>query len=1242
MSPEELPAPNSTLDPHAPSVAREPDPTESQGRFEAVFSQSILGMSIVDAQGSVLEINDAFCRMIGLPADQIIGRNSSHYTHPDDRAPSAVTVDHALRNAQRGSVIEKRYIRPGGSTLWARVSLSVALRDATGAPVRLVGIIEDITASKTAAEALGAREAWLRQVLESVEDYAIFSLDLDGAITSWNLGAERLFGYKESEIIGQNSAVLWPMADREAGIPAKERRDARESGRGHEEGWRLRKNGSRFFASGVLTPLRDLDGKLAGFTKICRDVTVQRETEEALAAARTRLDSALIAGEVGTFAWEIEDDRVYGDSNFGRMFNVALDARGTAPLAAYIAAIHPDDRAEVETGVRRAVEAGKDYEATYRVAGHDHHRWVVTRGKFEKNGGGKPIRLAGVVLDVTERKRAEEAQKAIAAEYERQSRVFDTILSSTTDFAYLLDHEGRFRYANRPLLKVFGRKLEDLVGKNFYELDYEPWHAEMHMREVAQVFETRLPVHGEVPYRGPTGIFGVYEYVFRPVLDANGEVEIISGTTHDITESKRDREALQASEARFRFLSDLGEQTRSFDEPEKIMGAVARTLAVYLRASRCAYADVEDDSNYFTIRQDYTDGCASTVGQYALASFGSRAVTELREGKTLVLSDIERELSGADGRDTFLSIDIRAIICCPLVKHGRLVAMMAVHQTGPRPWTTDQIELVEAVAERSWSAIEHARSAVALRTRERQLSFIIDAAHLGTFAWELPLDKGKVQWNDRMKSFFWLPPESTLAGPEAIDALVHPDDRERVRQALDEALYAGRRYDLEYRIVGPQGQTRWVHATGQTYDGDLGEARRFSGVVTDVTQSRRAVEERERLLESERLARTEAERTSRMKDEFLATLSHELRTPLNAILGWAQVLRSEPPSPADLEQGLSTIERNARAQTQIIEDLLDMSRIISGKVRLDVMRIDLVSVLEQAIETVRPAAAARGIRLQPTLDRGVGPVSGDPNRLQQVFWNLLSNAIKFTPRNGRVQVLLERINSHLEISFIDSGEGIQPEFLPHVFDRFRQQDASTTRRHGGLGLGLAIVRQLVELHGGAVSAHSAGVGQGAVFRVTLPLVVIQQTDEEERRHPQADFAALSTPDASIQLDGVTVVVVDDEPDARGLVKRLLEDRHARVVTAGGAEEALALVKEVRPDVLVSDIGMPGEDGYSLIRRVRALDPQAGGLTPAVALTAYARAEDRMKAILAGFQMHVSKPVEAAELLTMVASLAGKT
>src|SRR5215208_3025407 len=302
--------------------------------------------------------------------------------------------------------------------------------------------------------------------------------------------------------------------------------------------------------------------------------------------------------------------------------------------------------------------------------------------------------------------------------------------------------------------------------------------------------------------------------------------------------------------------------------------------------------------------------------------------------------------------------------------------------------------------------------------------------------------------------------------------------------------------------------------------------------------------EREQLLRSELAARSEAERVSRVKDEFLATLSHELRTPLNAILGWAQLLRKDPQRPEDLQEGLTTIERNARVQTQIIEDLLDMSRIISGRIRLDVQRVDLTHVIESALDTVKPAADAREIRIVKVLDPGAAIISGDPARLQQVFWNLLSNAIKFTSRGGRIQIVLERVNSHIEISVIDTGEGITPEFLPHVFDRFRQADPSTTRRHGGLGLGLAIVKQLVELHGGSIAARSAGHAQGATFTVSLPLMVLQfETPQPDRRHPRALAAPPSAARAGT-LKGGIVLVVDDDPDARALVTWLLEDCQA--------------------------------------------------------------------------------------------------
>ncbi len=412
----------------------------------------------------------------------------------------------------------------------------------------------------------------------------------------------------------------------------------------------------------------------------------------------------------------------------------------------------------------------------------------------------------------------------------------------------------------------------------------------------------------------------------------------------------------------------------------------------------------------------------------------------------------------------------------------------------------------------------------------------------------------------------------------------------------------------------------------------MDNARLFESAKRAHAEAERAAGENERLYH-------EAQESSRLKDEFLATVSHELRTPLTAILGWAHMLRVGQFDANSATQAFETIERNARAQAQLIDDLLDVSRIITGKLRIDVRAVDPNSFIEAAVEAVRPAAEAKGVRLQKIIDTGAVSVAGDPVRLQQVIWNLLSNAIKFTPRGGRVQVRLERVNSHIEIAVVDTGAGIVPEFLPHVFERFRQADQKTTRQHGGMGLGLSIVRHLVELHGGTVRAESAGEGQGSTFTVLLPIAPVYQVDVSAPRVHPAARDTLPSYGCPEKLDGLKVLVVDDEPDTREMLKVGLGQCGAEVTVAGSATEALEAIRVAVPDVLISDIGMPGEDGYELIRRIRQLPSQAAGKVPAIALTAYARVEDRMQALRAGYQMHVPKPVDLAELVAVVASLA---
>ena len=434
------------------------------------------------------------------------------------------------------------------------------------------------------------------------------------------------------------------------------------------------------------------------------------------------------------------------------------------------------------------------------------------------------------------------------------------------------------------------------------------------------------------------------------------------------------------------------------------------------------------------------------------------------------------------------------------------------------------------------------------------------------------------------------------------------------------------------------GSTTWLSTTKVPIVDEGGRVTGLVGISRDITERKRAEEARLELAR-EQAARAEAEAANRLKDEFLATLSHELRTPLTAILGWAKLLADGQVAEARVADAFAAIYRNARTQAQLVDDLLDVSRVITGKLRIEAVPVRLASVVEAAAAVVRPAAAAKGVALEVSADTDVPTINGDPARLQQVVWNLLSNAVKFTPAGGRVEARVRRAGSQVSVAVSDTGQGIEPDFLPHVFERFRQAEMGTTRRHGGLGLGLAIVRHLVELHGGAVTAESEGRGKGSTFIVTLPVKAVRDAESPaacvEEGAPRGAFEAAA---GAPTLEGLKVLVVDDEPDARRLLAEVLSHRGAEVLTAAAADQAFEMLRRWRPDVLLSDIGMPDGDGYELIRRVRDLPEEQGGRTPAAALTAYAGPGDRERALASGFQLHVPKPVEPAELASAVASL----
>jgi len=531
---------------------------------------------------------------------------------------------------------------------------------------------------------------------------------------------------------------------------------------------------------------------------------------------------------------------------------------------------------------------------------------------------------------------------------------------------------------------------------------------------------------------------------------------------------------------------------------------------------------------------------------------------------------------------------------------------------------------------------------------EERLRLALEAAEMGY--WEWHPQTNQVIWSEQTAMVFGLAAGEFKGNFEAFMEIVHPEDRAALQQEINHTIEQKTEYRPEYRIVRPGGEVRWLSSRGRAYYDTTGKVEIMLGVVRDITERKQHEAERTRLIAEAQMACETAEAANRAKDEFIAQITHDLRSPLNAILGWTKVLRSRKVNEQVAAEALATIEQSAEKQKHMIDDLLDVSRIVSGKLRLEVKPVSLGAVIRSAMDVMRPACEAKEIDCETELATDADAISGDPARLEQVIWNVVSNAVKFTPNRGKVKVRLERADPHVQITVSDTGQGIQPDHLPHIFNRYWQSAASDRRRAGGLGLGLSLTRHIVELHGGTVRAESDGEGKGTKIVITLPYRAVRLENSAKPPHPPSqpstgDSAADSqnAHRTSATLEGILTVVVDDEQDARELVAAILRQHGAEVITTASVEEALQVIRDSArvPDLLVSDISMPEQDGYSLIRKVRALPSDQGGQIPAVALTAYGRLEDRINVLSAGFQMHVPKPVEPAELTLIAANLTGR-
>ena len=578
----------------------------------------------------------------------------------------------------------------------------------------------------------------------------------------------------------------------------------------------------------------------------------------------------------------------------------------------------------------------------------------------------------------------------------------------------------------------------------------------------------------------------------------------------------------------------------------------------------------------------------------------------------ILVSDVARDPTLEAYLPTFAAEGIAGMAFIPLVSLDRVIGKFMLYYAVPTSPTTEDMQLARVIAAQVAFALERTRAEEQARRSEERLRFALDAALMGTWDWNLITNE--VQWSDNLARIHGLPPDAFDGTFASYQREIHPDDRERVMTSVKRALTEGVPHEVEYRIVAPDGSVRWCEGKGRVEYRD-GEPVAMSGVCVMVTRRKEA--------ELAKLAA--AEESSRLKDEFLATLSHELRTPLNAILGWVQMLQGGELSSARAQQAIDVIGRNARLQAQLIEDILDVSRIVSGKLEIERAPVAMAQLLDTVVAGALPAADAKRITLERCVDDELPPIEGDPKRLHQIFSNVLANAVKFTPEGGAIGLECHLRETWLEIVVRDSGLGIAPDFLPYVFDRFRQADSRPTRSHGGLGLGLAIARHLVEQHGGEIEARSDGLGMGTVVTVRLPV---------STPGTAASFHWSPEPIENVRLDNLKIAVVDDEPDSREMLATLLEQRGARVRQCADAESVLREIDAAPVDVLIADIAMPDVDGYELIRRLR----QTGSSVPAIAVTAFARLDDRQKALACGYTEYCVKPIDGPSLARTVRTL----
>ncbi|BAY34265.1 two-component hybrid sensor and regulator [Nostoc carneum NIES-2107] len=1053
----------------------------------------------------------------------------------------------------------------------------------------------ELRVAKQASEAkLATLQISYRRLLETANE-GIWIFDNQGKTEYVNQRLAQMLGYAIEEMIGQ---PIFKFVEHQVEIEldrwlTQQRYNLQDINQQFDLCLRC-KDTSELWAIVSTSPILNQQGEFSSAIAMLTDITKRKQTEVALQESQAalqqkqeRLDLAQAAAKSGSFEWNIQTNVNIWSKELEALYGLNPGEFGGS-YEEWARWVHPDDLAKAEADLMNSLKTGEFF-TDWRVVWKDGSiHWMHARAKVFYDDAGKPLRMVGINVDISERKRAEFALQKSEAIAKARAQELETFME-TVPAAVWIAHDPQCHNMS--------------VNRAAYEL----------MRLPPGSVLTATPADGEFPFQfkiqkngqdippnelpmqlaGRIGklVEAECEFVFSdedvrsiygkavPLWDEAGAIRGVIGAFLDVTERKQVEDALRENQERLALALDAAR-----------MGSWDWDL-LSDRVMWTPYHEIifgYEPGNPHRTYQDWLN----RIHPEDLHRFEVTIKTAMTKRQNY---EDEYRVVWADGSLHWVSAFGRF----QYNQHGQPIRMLG---------------MLFEISDRK-------QAEAALRQRELMFSTLADT--MPQMFWITKPDGYHEYFNQRWYNYTGKTLEQTNG--EGWQTILHPDDVQRTSEVWQNSLRTGKTYEIEYRFLRADGEYRWHLGRAFPLRNQEGEIINWFGSCTDIHDQKLAIEERAQALARERAARLELEKASRMKDDFLAIVSHELRSPLNPILGWSTLLLNRQLNAQKTTQALEIIQRNAKLQTRLIDDLLDVSRILRGKLSLNICEVDLVAIVEASVETVRLTGEAKSIQIQTQLDPTVGTLEGDPNRLQQVVVNILTNAVKFTPEGGRIYIQLQQMGTNAQIQVTDTGKGISADFLPYVFERFRQADAATTRKFGGLGLGLAIVRHIVELHDGNIQVASPGEGLGATFTVTLPLIT--PTSQNSENHKLQSN--------SPNLQGLRVVAVDDDVDSLDLIAFILEQYGIEVTAVSSAREAIKAIAQIQPDLLISDIAMPEIDGYTLIRQVREMEAVKGGRLPAIALTAFAGETNNHKILAAGFQNHITKPVDPDELAMVI-------